>query len=82
MDGLITKAFNYRGDVTLELHDGCEVECYVFSRDPEQKRIRVYVKDDPHPREFQYSEIRNVRFTGEDTAFGKSWEEWKTKRSG
>lgn len=76
---LIDKAFDYRGDVTLELRDGCKIEGYIFNRDHQKALFDFFPKNEPAPKQFSYSDIADILFTGEDTAAGKSWEEWKTK---
>lgn len=83
----IEKAFDYRGDVTLSLKDGRQIEGYLFNREskgstrcvepfteimPQGSAEKVLVK---------FSEIANVAFTGEDTAAGKSYEEWIVKEA-
>lgn len=83
----IEKAFDYRGDVTLELKDGSAVEGYLFNREPKgtmrcpEPFVEMYLKGKPEPSLIRYSEIAAIRFTGEDTAAGKSWEEWQAKQA-
>ena len=79
IEQLINKAFDYRGDVTLELKDGRTVEGYIFNRDSQKATLQLFLKNETTPKQFAYSEITNVLFTGEDTAAGKSWEDWKAK---
>jgi transcriptional antiterminator Rof (Rho-off) len=78
---LIEAAFDYRGDVTLELKDGVRIEGYVFSRDARagDPVLRMFPKDEPDTQVIRYGDIAAITFTGEDTAFGKSWEAWTTK---
>jgi hypothetical protein len=83
----IEKAFDYRGDVTLVLKDGTNVEGYVFNREPKgaprcpEPFVEIYLKGKTEPQLVKYSEIAAVRLTGEDTAAGKSWEEWQSKQA-
>jgi len=81
----IEKAFDYRGDVTLDLKDGRQIVGYLTNREPRGTRA--------HPQPFlemmldgrdellrvNYSDVAAVHFTGEDASAGKSWEEWVAK---
>jgi hypothetical protein len=40
---LIDQAFDFRGDVTLELTDGSEVTGYLFNRNHETRKIVPFV---------------------------------------
>jgi hypothetical protein len=75
-------AFDYRGDVTLELTTGGSVAGYLFNRDAAgpDPWIELFPTDDPTPRRIVYAEIASLAFTGEDTANGKSWEAWVSKK--
>ncbi|MFQ5881668.1 MAG: hypothetical protein ACE5I9_04250 [Candidatus Methylomirabilales bacterium] len=74
-------AFDYRGDVTLELKDGSRLEGYVFNREPKgaEPYIQLFPKGEPGAKTIKYWDIVAIEFTGEDTAFGKSWEAWAAK---
>ena len=74
----LEKAFDYRGDVTLQLRTGETVEGYIFDRRPDAA-IRLFPKGDPTKRTIAWQEITAVAFTGRDTAAGKSWEAWMKK---
>ncbi len=78
---VIEAAFDFRGDVTLELKDGSRIEGYVFNRDSKaaEPYIQLFPKDEAGTKAIKYTDIMAVAFTGEDTAFGKSWEGWVTK---
>ena len=76
----LDKAFDYRGDVTIELKNGSVIEGYIFNRDHQKEIVQIFVGSDPLPKQLAYSEIAEIRFTGEDTAAGKSWEEWTKKK--
>jgi hypothetical protein len=87
----LEKAFDYRGDVTIQLKDGGSVEGYIFDRRTgaslSDSFVRLFPKGDPNKRTVAYSEIASLAFTGRDTAAGKSWEAWlkkywEKKRSG
>lgn len=77
----IDKAFDYRGDVTLTLANGT-VEGYIFNREPKAvpPRIQVFVKGNDEPRIIPYADITAIAFTGKDTADGKSWDAWVSKK--
>jgi hypothetical protein len=75
-------AFDYRGDVTLALRSGESVAGYIFNHhhaaaDP---YLELFPADHPGPRRIPYHEIVSIAFTGEDTANGKSWEVWVSKK--
>jgi hypothetical protein len=75
-------AFDYRGDVTLELTSGESVAGYLFNRQVTgaNPSIEIFPADNPAPRAIAYSAIASIAFTGEDTANGKSWESWVSKK--
>jgi hypothetical protein len=79
----IEKAFDYRGDVTILRKDGSEIEGYIFDRRVgetlAESFVRLFPKGDANKLAIPYSEIASLRFTGRDTAAGKSWEAWLRK---
>lgn len=79
---VIEQAFDYRGDVTLQLTDGSMIEGYIFDRRRGQAQdpsIRVMRASDGTSVQVRYAEIEAIRFSGRDTAAGKSWESWVKK---
>lgn len=78
----IEQAFDYRGDVTLELASGETVIGYVFNRDANSAvpALELFPKDLPGVRKIAYADVASIAFTGEDTASGKSWEAWVAKK--
>ena len=74
----LEKAFDYRGDVTLQLRTGETVEGYIFDRRPDSA-VRLIPKGESGKRTIAWQEITGVSFTGRDTAAGKSWEAWMKK---
>ncbi len=78
----VEQAFDYRGDVTLELTSGERVVGYLFNCQAkgEHPFIEFFPEDNPAPRVIAYSAIASIAFTGEDTANGKSWESWVSKK--
>ena len=75
-------AFDYRGDVTVELTSGESVVGYLFNRDASDSNpwIEVFPADSPASRRIAYAQVASLAFTGEDTANGKSWETWVSKK--
>jgi hypothetical protein len=80
---VLEKAFDYRGDITLTLRDGSELEGYIFDRRTGETLADSVVRLIPAgAREkvaVRYSDIGGVAFTGRDTAAGKSWQAWVKK---
>ncbi len=78
----VEQAFDYRGDVTLELTSGEVIVGYLFNRQANgaNPSIQFFPADHPDPRTIPYSAVASVAFTGEDTANGKSWEAWVSKK--
>ena len=76
----IDKAFDYRGDVTLTLDDGSSTEGYISNRDARARTIDFFPRDGSMTH-LPYARIRAVAFSGQDTADGKSWEAWMTKKA-
>ena len=79
---VIELAFDYRGDVTLELRSGERLVGYVYHRDSQTAppSLKVFPKNQGGMREVGYEDIVSIIFSGEDTAFGKSWEDWLNKK--
>ena len=81
----IEKAFDYRGDVTLTLKDGRAVVGFLSNREPKgtsrcrEPFVEMMIAGNDEKQLVKYSEISDLKFTGEDTAAGKSWEEWMAK---
>lgn len=78
------KAFDYRGDITLTLKDGSQVEGYVFDRRSDGKTladcaVRLFPKNQHQKISVRYSDVARIEFTGKDTAAGKSFETWVRK---
>ena len=78
----IELAFDYRGDVTLGLTSGETIVGFLFNRHASgaHPSIEFFPEDDPSPRTIPYASIASIAFTGEDTANGKSWEAWASKK--
>jgi hypothetical protein len=78
----IDKAFDYRGDVTLTLANET-LECFMFNRDAAARppRVEVFIKGSDEPRVIPYADVTAIAFTGKDTANGKSWDAWVSKKA-
>ncbi|MEP7152902.1 MAG: hypothetical protein ABI856_14425 [Nitrospira sp.] len=78
----IELAFDYRGDITVELKSGSQVTGYLFNRTAtgEQPTIELFPATSSGTLTIPYSEVATIAFTGEDTATGKSWETWVAKK--
>ncbi len=75
-------AFDYRGDITLQLKSGESVTGYVFNRDASGSTpyLELFPEGRSDVRKVLYAEVLSIAFTGEDTASGKSWETWIAKK--
>jgi hypothetical protein len=75
-------AFDYRGDVTVSLKSGESLSGYLFNRQVKgtDSSIEVFPSDSSQSRQIRYDQIVAIAFTGEDTATGKSWENWIAKK--
>lgn len=78
----VEQAFDYRGDVSLQLTSGQTVEGYVSNRDTQaaQPSLQIFPKGESGLRSIRYADVEAISFTGKDTASGKSWEAWVTKK--
>ncbi|MBH0202546.1 MAG: hypothetical protein HP496_09710 [Nitrospira sp.] len=78
----IELAFDYRGDVTLTLRSGESVTGYIYNRHvvATESYIELFSSDRPDAQRIPYSGIATIAFTGEDTANGRSWEVWVSKK--
>jgi len=75
-------AFDYRGDVTVALKSGESLSGYLFNRQVSGpgSYIELFPSDSSQARQIRYDQIVTIAFTGEDTATGKSWENWIAKK--
>jgi len=78
----VERAFDYRGDVTLDLDDGRTVDGYLFNRnrDVAEPFVQVFEPGQATPSTIPYARIRALRFTGKDTAAGNSYAAWLRRR--
>lgn len=75
---VVDRAFDYRGDVTVVLHDGRELIGYLFNRnrDAAEPYVQMFEREGRDPSSIPYARIRAIRFTGKDTAAGNSYAAW------
>ena len=83
LEDIVDRAFDYRGDVTVVRQDGTEVIGYLFNRNAEGARrfVEMFDRAGEGPLTIPYAEIRTIRFTGKDTAAGKSYEAWLRRKT-
>ena len=68
---------DYRGDATLIIEDGDPIECFVFSRsNGHEDALLCMIKNEDQPRTVAISTIREIQFSGKDTAEGKTFDRW------
>ena len=79
---VVDQAFDYRGDVTIELKSGESIVGYVFGRTDNDVRadLELFPTDKPGQITIQFADIAAIIFSGKDTAFGQSWESWIQKK--
>lgn len=83
LEDVVDRAFDYRGDVTVVRRDGSEMVGYLFNRDAEAAEpfVQMFDRAGEGPFTIPYAEIRTIRFTGKDTAAGKSYEAWIRRKA-
>jgi len=76
----LTKALDYRGDVTLTLKSGERIEAFIFNCHTgstlAESWVQYYTPSAPEKRKVGYAEIARIEFSGKDRAAGKHWEDW------
>jgi hypothetical protein len=83
----LEKAFDYRGDVTVTRKDGSAVEGYLYDRRTGTTLADSVVRLIPVPKpgaptervSIPYADVAALKFSGRDTAAGKSFEAWVKK---
>jgi hypothetical protein len=83
LEDVIERAFDYRGDVTVVRRDGTELVGYLFNRNAEapERVVQMFDRAGDGPFTIHYAEIRTIRFTGRDTAAGRSYEAWLRRKT-
>jgi len=84
LEEVVERAFDYRGDVTLVRRDASELSGYLFNRNAEAAEpfVQMFDRAGDGPFTIPYAQIRTIRFTGRDTAAGKSYEAWVRRKAG
>ncbi|HEU5352379.1 MAG TPA: hypothetical protein VFU55_12360 [Terracidiphilus sp.] len=76
----LEKAFDYRGDVTLTLKSGEQVEAFIFNRHTSSTLadswVQYFAPNQPGKLKLAYDQIARLEFSGKDRAAGKHWEDW------
>ncbi len=87
----LEKAFDYRGDITVTRRDGSVVEGYLYDRLNGPTLAASFIRIMPTPAKgtpagtalervkIAYSDVAALKFSGRDTAAGKSFEAWVKK---
>lgn len=80
---VVDLAFDYRGDVTVVLRDGRERVGFVANRDRHVGRpfLEMFDVAGDLPVTIRYADIHTIRFTGKDTAAGKSYAAWIERKA-
>ncbi len=80
---VVDLAFDYRGDVTVVGRDGREWAGYVFNRSaaPPDPFVELLDPAGDASVRIRYRDIRTIRFTGRDTAAGKSYAAWLERKA-
>ncbi|MGH7391171.1 MAG: hypothetical protein ACREM3_17190 [Candidatus Rokuibacteriota bacterium] len=82
LDEVVDAAFDYRGDVTVVTADGREIVGFVYTRDRDvaEPFLKMF-EPSGVSLTLRYAEVRAIRFTGKDTAAGKSYEAWLRRKA-
>ena len=87
----LEKAFDYRGDITVSLRDGSTVDGYLYDRRTGPSLAESMIRIMPTPLKgsaagftpsrvnIAYSDVVALKFSGRDTAAGKTFEAWVKK---
>jgi hopanoid biosynthesis associated radical SAM protein HpnH len=71
-------AFEYRGDVTLQLDDDSRVDGYLSNLTDDT--LRLWCRGETEQLEVPIRHVKHVELSGQDTASGKSWQTWMKKQ--
>jgi hypothetical protein len=79
---IVDLAFDYRGNTTVVKWDGTELSGYVFNRDADAPSpyLEMFDAEGGGPHRVSYAEVRTIHFTGKDTAAGKSYAAWLSRK--
>jgi hypothetical protein len=80
---VVDRAFDYRGNVTVDMKDGSELVGYLFNRNADTREpfVQLYDAAGEGPLTIRYADIRTIRFTGKDTAAGNSYAAWLERKA-
>ena len=83
LSDVIDRAFDYRGNVTIEKHDGTALVGYLSNRDAHAlfPFVQVFDTNGDGPITIPYADIRTIRFSGKDTAAGNSYAAWLQRKA-
>jgi hypothetical protein len=83
LEEVVERAFDYRGDVTVVRRDTTELVGYLFNRNAEVREpfVQLFDRAGDGPFTIRYADILTIRFTGKDTAAGKSYEAWLRRKA-
>ncbi|MEM6885594.1 MAG: hypothetical protein AAF571_11225 [Verrucomicrobiota bacterium] len=82
LEQVLRFAFDYRGDITLRLKDDSEVIGFVHNFDLEKDTVTLFITESKRESSngtIPASSVKSIFFSGDDKAFGKSWEDWVAK---
>ena len=71
-------AIDYRGDTTLQLKDGTQIEGFVFNLTDDV--LQLFPADSLEVKKVALNDLKSISFSGQDTAKGKSWDDWQKKK--
>jgi hypothetical protein len=80
---VIDLAVDYRGDVTVIKHDGSVAVGYMFNRNANGATPSISLMTPggvEQPLSIPYADIVNIKFTGRDTAAGKSYAAYQDRK--
>jgi hypothetical protein len=80
---VIDRAFDYRGNVTVERSDGTELVGYLSNRDAHAREpfVQMFAATGDGAITIRYADIRTIRFSGKDTAAGNSYAAWLERKA-
>lgn len=80
---IIERAFDYRGNVTVERKDGTVLAGYLFNRDARASGpfVQMFDAAGEGPITIPYGAIKSIRFTGKDPAAGNSYAAWLERKA-
>ncbi len=84
-ESALKSALDYRGDCLLTLSNGESLEGYLYNINVDASgraaTLDLFPKNSPRAETVKVSAIQSLVFSGEDTASGKSWEDWMKKKA-